>query len=363
MSEEKSERPLTRRELREQRQLAERAEAAAQATAANLTPVRDDDAATSGGDAAPVSGGAADRSGQPGAPAAAPEQGAQESAQPQQPQSPGAAWLQAGGHPPTRRSRRQQTQTAIPAATAGEHIADTSSSPSVPPDAAVSRETPSPGPSRPPSRRSMRDMPAPATPSRGERMPAPGPREADDQGEAAPSTPSVVPPARAQGVRRLESTGELSAVRSTRAREDSRVEITGPIDWSSSMIPAVTEDTPAPDGAGAPASSSTPTTPTAPTTPTERPRRVSVLGNGGATPSWGGVNGSAGAAVPRRPPEVSGALSRPPLKPDELAREAAASLEAEGFTPRPRWVVPLAIVGLIVLGVALGTGAYFLFFE
>lgn len=330
MSEEQ-ERPLTRRELRERRQLADRAEAAAQATAASLPPFRDDDAPATSEGAADTSADAGD------------SRGSSQAVQ-----------------PPTRRSRREQTQTSMSASTAGEHIADTTSSPSVAPDAAISRETPRPGPSSPPSRRSMRDVQSPTTPGRGERMPATGlgegaGREGTGQGEAAPSTSSVRPPARAQGVRRLESTGELSAVRSTRAREDSLVEVTGPIDWSSSMIPAVTEDTPAPESTGSSGGAGT----------GERPRRVSVLAGGDGSPTWGGVTGSAGAAMPRRAPEVAGAASRPPLKPEEIVKDAAASIEAEDAAAprRPRWVVPLAIAGLILLGVALGTGAYFLFLE
>ncbi|GMA30877.1 hypothetical protein [Litorihabitans aurantiacus] len=241
-----------------------------------------------------------------------------------------------------------------------------------------------------PNRRSMRDRrtEGPAGPAgRGERVP--------------PSRPVVRTPAAAQGIRRVDETGALSGVTSTRATEDSPVEVTGPIDWSASLAPVPAS--PAPEqprpGSGATSAPLTPSSPStegddavvppvvpprstaAPEPATVAPARRSVLGAGrsdvdrpvspvgradvepaAGTHAWESVTGEGrGAAVPlpgeAQVPDVEGVFD---VVPDPVtAGQEVVDLDRE-LERRPLWQTFAAIVGFALVGVALGVGVFFL---
>ena len=226
------------------------------------------------------------------------------------------------------------------------------------------------------NRRSMRErLPeGPAGPvGRGERVPP-------------PRRPVVKTPLAAQGVRGLDETGELSQVRSTRASADSPVEVTGPLDWSSSVLSPIVDDTPqaAPanlaaeakvqtpawglsraEKPAAPATAATPA-PAAAESPADSevaPVRRSVIKRASAaTPSaaWAPVSGEgAGAAVPAPslapPPAASGVFTAVPK--DEVAADLASGRDDDR---RPRWMSPVGFLLLAVLGVGVGAGLFFL---
>lgn len=257
----------------------------------------------------------------------------------------------------------------------------------------VSDVLPGAAPSTPtggtPSRRSMRER-RPVTPSGtpglGERVPATGapptrarvvqPAVGGAQPAAAPAAPPRVPipsvptPAAAQAVRTLDETGALSEVRTTRASEDSPVEVTGPVDWSAAAARATPTPAPAAGAAGPGSSSSSAASGTAANGAaangtaadgaSEAPARRSVLGRD-AGPSWASVAGESGAMVPtpseEAPPAVSQAFESVPVPPEAVATEAPA--------PRRRrfsWFSPLGYVLLALVGVAIGAGIYYLVF-
>ncbi|WP_146197013.1 hypothetical protein [Serinibacter arcticus] len=213
-----------------------------------------------------------------------------------------------------------------------------------------------------------RRVEGPAGPAgRGERVP--------------PQRPVVRTPAAAQGIRSVDETGALTGVTSTRASEDSPVEVTGPIDWSSSVLPAVTGETPAPAGvsgetgavAPAPARPGTATdpagtpaarvVPAAPETPAPvapaTPARRSVLSAGRApVHAWEAVSGEGrGATVPdpglTEVPDVEGVFDV--AAPDvEVAEGIDVSGEASGQHDWATWLRRglLALVG-VGIGIAI----------
>lgn len=168
-----------------------------------------------------------------------------------------------------------------------------------------------------PSRRSMRDRPPPAqtaVPGRGERVP--------------PGFPTVRPPASAQGVRSVDETGGLSEVRPTRSQK-SPVEVTGPLDWQSSVTTgnagvdaAKAAESEAPDGEDSPPPLSA------------APQRRSVLGGASATrgESSRATLGAPSSVPPSIPPASASTPATPSLS---EATESTAADDAEDETLRP----------------------------
>ena len=244
------------------------------------------------------------------------------------------------------------------------------------------------------------DSAAPATPSSGsvnrrsmrERLPE-GPAGPAGRGERVPPPrrPVVKTPLAAQGVRGLDETGELSQVRSTRsgtglsAHDESPVEVTGPLDWSSAVMSPIEEATPnaeLPDlaeeakiptpawgltrGDKKSVPESTVQDPAAVESSADSdltPVRRSVIKRAGSTTAsaaWAPVSGEgAGAAMPAPslapPPAASGVFTAVPQ--DHVGDDAATE---DGEGSRPRWMSPLGFVLLAVLGVAVGAGLFFL---
>lgn len=218
---------------------------------------------------------------------------------------------------------------------------------------------------RTPNRRSMRDrrVEGPAGPAgRGERVPA--------------QRPIVRTPAAAQGIRRLDETGALTGVTSTRASEDSPVEVTGPLDWSSSLevAPPAEPETPAaesPSAAVEPAPA--PLDPAPPVVPPRAsvatppvdavtPARRSVLSSGRTAPhAWESVSGEGrGAAVPQpeevEVPDVEGVFD---VAPEELEAEASEGIDVGSDDgARPAWVTWAGRILLALVGVGIGVWAY-----
>lgn len=252
--------------------------------------------------------------------------------------------------PPVRRPMRSTTSagpTASGTATGGE------SAPAAPPTpSSSSNDLADPGPATgSPNRRSMRDRwtEGPAGPAgRGERVPA--------------ARPAARPPAAAQGVRSLDETGALSQVRSTRASEDSPVEVTGPLDWSSAMIepipaePVSSGESPASSGVASPASSEGRST-SSPEVPAV-PARRSVLSSGRSPQAvWQPVlSGGRGATVPQPeaagPPDVEGVFGVGEV-------EHAEGIEVPSPERRgPFGLAPLRFALLVLLGVVVGGGIF-----
>jgi len=216
---------------------------------------------------------------------------------------------------------------------------------------------------RTPNRRSMRDrrVEGPAGPAgRGERVP--------------PQRPIVRTPAAAQGIRRLDETGALTGVTSTRASEDSPVEVTGPLDWSSSLevAPPVEPKTSASasadvEPAPAPLDPAPPVVPprasvATPPVDVVTPARRSVLSTGRAAPhAWESVSGEGRGAVVPQPeevevPDVEGVFD---VAPEELEAETAEGIDVGSDDgARPAWVTWVALGLLIAVGIGLGALAY-----
>ncbi|TGO04322.1 hypothetical protein [Serinibacter arcticus] len=260
-----------------------------------------------------------------------------------------------------------------PAPAAPVRVARADRTASLPPVAPARPEAPAapvedqagPTPSgRTPNRRSMRDrrVEGPAGPAgRGERVPA--------------QRPVVRTPAAAQGIRRVDETGALTGVTSTRATEDSPIEVTGPIDWSSSLeVASPVEPEPAapatPTAAPVTPEQVEPAPPVVPpraslaTPPADAvtPARRSVLAAGRtAQPAWESVTGEGrGAAVPQpeesEVPDVEGVFD---VVPEELEAEAADGIDVGSDDgARPLWVTWAGFVLLALVGVGIGVGIY-----
>ena len=249
------------------------------------------------------------------------------------------------------------------------------------------------------------DSAAPATPSSGsvnrrsmrERLPE-GPAGPAGRGERVPPPrrPVVKTPLAAQGVRGLDETGELSQVRSTRsgtgssAHDESPVEVTGPLDWSSAVMSPIEEATPNAELPDLAEEAKIPTPAWGLTRGDKKsvaqsavaqssvqddaafessadsdltPVRRSVIKRSGSTTAsaaWAPVSGEgAGAAMPSPslapPPAASGVFTAVPQ--DDVGDDAVTA-DSEGS--RPRWMSPLGFVLLAVLGVAVGAGLFFL---
>ena len=175
----------------------------------------------------------------------------------------------------------------------------------------------------------------------------------------APRVPTVPPPAAAQAVRTVDSTGALSEIRTTRASDDSPVEVTGPVDWSSASQPAVVPPSapaPAAESGGKSASASSSSSAAA-ASAAEQPSRKSVLGRGGG-PKWAPVTGEIGAIVPtpsdEAPPPVADAFEAVPAEPAESAPTEVPE-KRRGFN----WFSPLGYLLLALVGGGIGVGLYF----
>ncbi|ROR93155.1 hypothetical protein EDD28_2562 [Salana multivorans] len=221
-----------------------------------------------------------------------------------------------------------------------------------------------------PSRRSMRDLrpAAPAgTPGLGERVPASGalPTRSQPPTPSSGAIPTVPPPAAAQAVRGVDATGALSQVRTTRASEDSPVEVTGPIDWSSTTQPAVI---PPSRSAGRTGASGETETDEAAESSTEPPSRRSVLARR-TPPSWAPVTGDGGASVPmpsEEPPPPAAQAFRPVTEPVSETAASSTTSAAEPAEKQRRgfsWLSPLGYLLLALVGVGIGVGLYFLLFR
>lgn len=168
-------------------------------------------------------------------------------------------------------------------------------------------------------------------------------------------------------MRTVDSTGALSEIRTTRASDDSPVEVTGPVDWSSASQPAVVPPSaPAPavepGGKSAASSSSSSSSSSAAAaaaaaSAAEQPSRKSVLGRGGG-PKWAPVTGEIGAIVPtpsdEAPPPVADAFEAVPAEPAESAPTEVPE-KRRGFN----WFSPLGYLLLALVGVGIGVGLYF----
>lgn len=211
---------------------------------------------------------------------------------------------------------------------------------------------------------------APEPPARVER-PAraeqPGRAEYPDRAErparpAAPSLPSVPTPAAAQGVRTVDESGALSEIRTTRASDDSPVEVTGPVDWSSTAEPPVAPaaDAARTGGGTLPASSSS-----SAGQAEQAPSRRSVLGRASG-PSWAPVTGEIGALVPMpsddAPPPPEDAFDAAAVASIAVAAADTATGAPESGPEKRRgfsWFSPVGYVLLALLGVGIGVGLYY----
>lgn len=155
------------------------------------------------------------------------------------------------------------------------------------------------------------------------------------RGERVPPThPVVRTPAAAQSVRSLEDTGTLSDIRSTRATEDSPVEVTRPVDWTAALT-APQAPTPAP-----PVRPALEDDVDVDDTPTVRRRSVLRAQGTSATPGTGtptgwGAPGAASApmAAPSSPapPAAQAAPAGPAQAPTQAAPPSAS--QQPGYQP------------------------------